>query len=76
MHAVNQTALFVMLKNSQKQQKTAFGYLKFYSLEDLRNLGKEWRKEYNNFPMRPLNWLSPKEFLKKYKSQEEALSTI
>ena len=31
MHAVNQTALFVMLKNSQKQQKTAFGYLKFYS---------------------------------------------
>ena len=23
------------------------------------------------FPMRPLGWLSPREFIKKYKSQEE-----
>ena len=48
----------------------------FYSLEDLRNRGKTWRKEYNNFPMRPLGWLSPNEFLKKYKSQEESLLAI
>ena len=45
-------------------------------LEDLRNRGKTWRKEYNNFPMRPLGWLSPNEFLKKYKSQEESLLAI
>ena len=45
-------------------------------IEDLRNRGKDWRKEYNNFPMRPLGWLSPKEFLKKYKSQEESVIAI
>ena len=33
-------------------------------------------KEYNNFPMRPLGWLSPMEFIKKYKSQEESLFAI
>ena len=32
----------------------------FYSLEDLRNRGKE----YNNFSMRTSGWLSPNEFLK------------
>ena len=46
------------------------------SLEDLRNQGKEWRKEYNNFPMRPLGWLSPRKFIKKYKSKEESLFAI
>ena len=45
-------------------------------IEDLKNQGKEWRKEYNNFPMRPLGWLSPREFIKKYKSQEESLFAI
>lgn len=48
----------------------------FCSLEDLRNRGKEWRKEYNNFPMRPLGWLSPKEFIEQFKSQEESLLTV
>ena len=43
---------------------------------NLRNQGKEWRKEYNNFPMRPLGWLSPREFIEKYKSQEESLLAI
>ena len=48
----------------------------FYSLEDLRNRGKEWRIECNNFPMRPLGWLSPNEFYKKYKSQEESVTIL
>ena len=65
------------VERSHRKDQERFYYNRiFYSLEDLRNLGKEWRKEYNNFPMRPLNWLSPKEFLRKYKSQEEVLSTI
>ena len=51
-------------------------YHKVCSLEDLRNRGADWRKEYNNFPMRPLGWLSPNEFLKKYKSQGESVVTI
>ena len=34
------------------------------------------RKEYNNFPMRPLGWLSSNEFIKQYKSQEESLIIV
>ena len=36
-------------------------------MEDLREKGKRWRIEYNNFPMRPLGWLSPNEKLAEYK---------
>ena len=65
------------VERSHRKDQERFYYNRvFYSLEDLRNLGAEWRKEYNNFPMRPLEWLSPNEFLKKYKSQGEALLTI
>ena len=35
-------------------------------IEDLREKGKRWLKEYNNFPMRPLKWMSPKEKLLEY----------
>ena len=65
------------VERSHRKDQERFYYNKvFYSLEDLRNRGTDWRKEYNNFPMRPLGWLSPKEFLKKYKSQEESVETI
>jgi len=65
------------VERSHRKDQERFYYNRvFYSLEDLRNLGKEWRKEYNNFPMKPLGWLSPNEFIKKYKSQEESLETI
>ena len=65
------------VERSHRKDQERFYYNRvFYSLDDLRNLGAEWRKEYNNFPMRPLEWLSPNEFLKKYKSQGEALLTI
>ena len=63
-------------RSHRKDQERFYHGRIFYSLEDLRNRGKEWRKEYNNFPMRPLGWLSPNEFLKRYKSQEESLLTI
>ena len=65
------------VERSHRKDQERFYYNKvFWSLEDLRNRGADWRKEYNNFPMRPLGWLSPKEFLKKYKSQEESVITI
>ena len=65
------------VERSHRKDQERFYYKKvFYSLEDLRNRGKDWRKEYNNFPMRPLGWLSPNEFLRRYKSQEESLITI
>ena len=65
------------VERSHRKDQERFYYKRvFYGLEDLRNQGKEWRKEYNNFPMRPLGWLSPREFIKKYKSQEESLFAI
>lgn len=65
------------VERSHRKDQERFYYKKvFYSLEDLRNRGRDWRKEYNNFPMRPLGWLSPNEFFKRYKSQEESLLTI
>ena len=65
------------VERSHRKDQERFYYKRlFYSLEDLRNQGKEWRKEYNNFPMRPLGWLSPREFIEKYKSQGETSFTI
>ena len=62
------------VERSHRKDQERFYYKKvFWSLEDLRNRGADWRKEYNNFPMRPLGWLSPNEFLKKYKSQGESI---
>lgn len=65
------------VERSHRKDQERFYYNRvFYSLEDLRNLGTHWRKEYNNFPMRPLGWLSPREFLEKYKSQGQSFATI
>ena len=56
-------------RSHRKDQERFYYGRKFYSLEDLRNQGRHWLKEYNNFPMKPLKWLSPREYLKQYKSQ-------
>lgn len=65
------------VERSHRKDQERFYYQKiFYNLEDLSSRGKAWRKEYNNFPMKPLGWLSPLEFYKKWKSQEESLITI
>ena len=56
-------------RSHRKDQEIFYYGRKFYSLEDLRNQGRRWLKEYNNFPMKPLKWLSPREYLKQYKSQ-------
>ena len=65
------------VERSHRKDQERFYYKKiFYNLEDLRKQGAEWRKEYNNFPMRPLGWLSPNEFIKRYKSQGESLLAI
>ena len=60
-------------RSHRKDQERFYHGKVFWSLEDLRNRGKTWRIEYNNFPMRPLGWLSPNEFLKKYKSQVKSV---
>ncbi len=50
------------VERSHRKDQENFYYDKvFFSLDDLKNRAKYWIKEYNNFPMRPLGWLSPKE---------------
>ena len=50
------------VERSHRKDQERFYYNKvFSSFEDLVNRAKYWIKEYNNFPMRPLKWLSPKE---------------
>ena len=50
------------VERSHRKDQERFYYNKiFFSFEDLVNRAKYWIKEYNNFPMRPLKWLSPKE---------------
>lgn len=50
------------VERSHRKDQERFYYNKvFCSFEDLKNRAKYWIKEYNNFPMRPLGWLSPKE---------------
>jgi len=62
------------VERSHRKDQERFYYGRvFCSLEDLKNRAKYWRQEYNNFPMRPLGWLSPVEFYKKWKSQAESV---
>ena len=59
------------VERSHRKDQERFYYNKvFLSLDDLREKGKKWRIEYNNFPMRPLNWLSPKEKLEEYNANQ------
>ena len=50
------------VERSHRKDQERFYYNKvFYSFEDFKNRLRYWEKEYNNFPMKPLNWLSPNE---------------
>ena len=58
------------VERSHRKDQERFYYNKvFSSLEDLRNRAKYWIKEYNNFAMRPLGWLSPKQKLEEFMSK-------
>ena len=38
----------------------------FYSFEDFKNQLAVHSRKYNNFPMRPLNWKSPADYVKAF----------
>ena len=62
------------VERSHRKDQERFYFEKiFYSLGDLRNRAKYWIREYNNFPMRPLGWLSPKEKLEEYMKSVKAV---
>lgn len=55
------------VERSHRKDQERFYYNKvFCSFEDFKNRLKYWEKEYNNFPMKPLKWLSPNEKYKEY----------
>lgn len=50
------------VERSHRKDQERFYYNKvFYSFEDFKNRLKYWEKVYNDFPMKPLKWLSPNE---------------
>ena len=50
------------VERSHRKDQERFYYNKvFCSFEDFKNRLKYWEKEYNNFPMKPLKWMSPNE---------------
>ena len=55
------------VERSNKKDQEKFSHNKvFLSFEYLVNRTKYYIKEYNNFPMRPLKWLSPNDKYEKY----------
>ena len=50
------------VERSHRKDQERFYYNKvFCSFEDFKSRLKYWEKEYNNFPMKPLKWMSPNE---------------
>ena len=48
-------------RSHRNDNERFYSYLKFYSLEDLREQGKSYLKRSNNIPMAVLKYLTPKE---------------
>ena len=61
------------VERSHRKDQERFYYNKvFFSFEDFKNRLKYWEKEYNNFPMKPLGWISPNEKLEEFKLKKSA----
>ena len=50
-------------RSHRKDNEYFYASHKFYSFEDFQKQLAEWQYRYNDFPMRPLNWRSPKQVL-------------
>lgn len=50
-------------RSHRKDNEEFYACHKFYSFEDFKKQLAVRQRQYNNFPMRPLNWLSPKHVL-------------
>ena len=53
-------------RSHRKDNEYFYATHKFYSLQDFQKQLAVHLRNYNNFPMRPLNWLSPKEYLSSF----------
>ena len=50
-------------RSHRKDNDYFYASHKFFSFEDLQKQLAVWNRSYNDFPMRPLGWLSPKQAL-------------
>ena len=50
----------------RKDNEYFYASRKFYSFEDFQKQLAVWQYKYNNFPMRPLSWHSPKQALSSF----------
>ena len=50
-------------RSHRKDNEYFYASHKFFSFEDYRKQLAVWQYKYNDFPMRPLNWRSPKQVL-------------
>ena len=50
-------------RSHRKDNEYFYASHKFYSFEDFQKQLAVWQRKYNDFPMRPLNWRSPKNIL-------------
>ena len=52
-----------MERSHRKDNEYFYATHKFYSFEDLAAQLTVHNRKYNAFPMRPLNWRSPKDYI-------------
>jgi len=53
-------------RSHRKDNERFYSCHNFYSLDDFNKQLKLYNKDYNAFPMRPLNWFSPNQFLNSF----------
>ena len=53
-------------RSHRKDNEYFYATHKFYSFDDFTNQLAVHNRNYNNFPMRPLKWKSPKQYIKDY----------
>ena len=53
-------------RSHRKDNEYFYALHKFYSFDDFQAQLALWNRKYNDFPMRPLNWISPKQALSSF----------
>lgn len=56
-------------RNHRKDSEIFYKKHSFYDIDDFNVQLRKYNREYNDFPMRPLNWLSPNQYLKSFFSK-------
>ncbi len=53
-------------RSHRKDNEYFYATHKFMSFEDFKKQLYVWNRKYNSFPMRPLHWLTPNQYIKDY----------